>query len=115
MSETVYSQKRNASINGDRKCQKMSEKALRRLFWDPQVRDKMQNHRIEWRFFLERAPWLGGFFERMIGSVKRCLRKVLGNARLTFDEFLTVLIEVEATLNSRPLTCDYSNATEEEG
>ena len=38
--------------------------------------------------------------------------KVLGNARLTFDEFLTVLIEVEATLNSRLLKYDYSNPTE---
>ena len=48
----------------------------------------------------------------MVGrSFKRCLRTALGNARLTFDEFLTVLIEVEATLNSRPLTYEYSNPT----
>ena len=40
----------------------------------------------------------------MVGSVKRPLRKVLGNARLTYDELLTSLLETEGTLNSRPLT-----------
>ena len=74
----------------------------------------MQNYRIEWRFNLERAPWWGGFFERMVGCVERCLKKVLGNARLTYDELLTVLTEVEATLKSRPLTYDYDNPTEGE-
>ena len=34
---------------------------------------------------------MGRAFERMVGSVKACLRKVLGNARLIFDELLTVL------------------------
>lgn len=43
----------------------------------------------------------------MVGSTKRCLRKVLGNARLSFDELLTVVVEVEGTLNKRPLTYDY--------
>ena len=74
----------------------------------------MQNHQIEWRFNLERAPWWGGFFERMVGSVKRCLKKVLGNGQLTYDELLSILTEVEVTLNSRPLTYDYDNPYEGE-
>ena len=49
---------------------------------------------------MERAPWWGGFYERLIGTAKRCPRKVLGNARLNADELLIVLMELEATLNS---------------
>ena len=37
----------------------------------------------------------GGFFERMIKSTKCCLKKILGKARLTYEELLTVLTEVE--------------------
>ena len=59
---------------------------------------------IEWSFNLERAPWCGGIFERMIKSAKRCLKKSIGKNCLTQDELLTLIIEVEAVLNSRPLT-----------
>ena len=43
----------------------------------------------------------------MVRSVKRCLKKVLENVRLTFDELMTMMVEVEATLNSRSLTYTY--------
>ena len=49
----------------------------------------------------------------MIKSTKRCLKKILGKARLTYEELLTVLIEVECILNSRPLTYLYPDETEE--
>ena len=100
-------------VSDNAKTSKGIEKELRLLFNHPQVKDEMQNRRIQWCFNLERAPWWRGFFERLIGSVKRCLRKVLGNARLSFDELLTVMSEVEATLNSRPLTYDYGIPGEE--
>ena len=64
--------------------------------------------RVEWKFNLERAPWWGHFFERMGASVKDCLRKTLGNARLSYEELLTVLAEVECTLNARPLIYVYN-------
>ena len=49
----------------------------------------------------------------MIQSAKRCLRKTIGSARLTYDELLTSVTEVEMILNSRPLT--YLLADEVEG
>ena len=62
---------------------------------------------------MERAPWWAGFFERIVQSVNRCLKKVLKNARVTTEELQAVLVEVEATLNARPRTFVSSEELEE--
>ena len=49
----------------------------------------------------------------MIKSAKRCLKKAIGKNCLTHDELLTLVIEVEAVLNSRPLTYVSSEGAEE--
>ena len=46
---------------------------------------------------------MGGFYELLIGLVKRSLRKAIGKLCLTYDQLLTILKEVEAVVNSRPL------------
>ena len=89
------------------------EKEIRSLIRHLEVRAELDNKGMEWRFNIARAPRWGGFFERMIKSVKQCLKKLIGNARLSFDEMLTILVEVEGTLNSRPLTYDDDNPSEE--
>ncbi len=59
---------------------------------------------VKWIFNVPKAPWLGGVFERMIQSTKRCLRKIIGKSQLTYDELLTALTEIELVINSRPLS-----------
>ncbi|XP_048590618.1 uncharacterized protein LOC116613876 [Nematostella vectensis] len=100
-------------VSDNAKTFKVTAQALQRLYDHPEVQAYLETHRITWRFNLEKAPWWGGFYERMVGSVKRCLRKTLGEARLTFDELLTVLIEVESTLYDRPLTYVYNEIGDE--
>ena len=39
-----------------------------------------------------------------MGSVKRCLKKTLGQLSVSYGELLTTLFEIEAILNSRPLS-----------
>ena len=68
---------------------------------------------IEWTFNLEKAPWWGGIFERLVKSVKRCLRKIIGQAKLSYDELNTTLVEVEVIVNSHPLTYVSSDDLEE--
>lgn len=58
---------------------------------------------IQWKFIVELAPWMGGFYERLVGITKRALRKALGDNCLTEKQLETVVIEVETVVNTRPL------------
>ena len=62
------------------------------------------NTGVKWSFNLEKVPWRGGLFERLIKSTKRCLRKTIGHVRITYDELVTAVTEVEMILKSRPLS-----------
>ena len=89
---------------------KGASKSIRNIMDHPEVRHFMSGVNVKWDFNIERAPWWGGFFERMVQLLKRCLRKLVGRAKLTYEELLTGVTEVELILNSRPLT--YISATD---
>ena len=66
-------------------------------------------HRIDWKFIPEKDPHFGGLWESAVKNIKYHLKCVTANVKLTFEEYSTVLAQVEACLNSRPLValpCD---------
>lgn len=58
---------------------------------------------VKWLFNAPSSPNQGGLFEAAIKSAKTHARRVLGDARLTFEELTTFFTKVEAVMNSRPL------------
>ena len=88
---------------------KATAKFLEQVSNDSQVQEYCGLRGIVWKFIAPRAPWQGGFYERMIKTVKVCLRKVLYRKRVSLDELQTVVIEIQSRVNNRPLTYISSN------
>ncbi|XP_046435993.1 uncharacterized protein LOC124187848 [Neodiprion fabricii] len=68
----------------------------------------LTNDGTEWKFNTPSAPQFGGKWEAGVKSVKFHLKRVIGDAVLTYEEYSTLLVQIEAVLNSRPL-CSLSD------
>lgn len=85
-----------------------ADQELKRLFkassreWH-HIAHVLANDGVEWKFNPPSAPHFGGKWEAGVKSVKFHLRRVVGEAILIYEELQTLLVQIEATLNSRPL------------
>ncbi|XP_018375251.1 PREDICTED: uncharacterized protein LOC108769020 [Trachymyrmex cornetzi] len=64
----------------------------------------LANHGTQWKFNPPSAPHFGGKWEAGVKSMKHHLLRIVGNTLLTYEEMSTLLAQVEAILNSRPLS-----------
>ena len=86
-------------VTDNAKTFKAAAKTLEAVLKRPEVKFFFSHINVKWTFNLERAPWWGGVFERMVQTTKRCLRKTIGSARLNYDELLTTITEAEMIVN----------------
>lgn len=94
---------------------KRAELELKQLWTvvnESRVKNFCASNGIKWKYIVERAAWWGGFYERMVRTVKVALRKTLGKSSLTLDHLQTVLTEIEGMVNSRPITYVASDSDE---
>lgn len=71
---------------------------------EPKLSEFFLDENIEWKFIPPRAPNFGGLWEAGVKSFKYYFKRAIGDSRLTYEEFLTIMVQVESLLNSRPLT-----------
>lgn len=77
-----------------------------------EVAENLAANGTTWHFIPPHAPHFGGLWEAGVKSAKHHLRRVVGNNTLTFEELSTVLAQIEACLNSRPISQISSNAAD---
>ena len=73
------------------------------IFQGNGVLDYFSYEGIQWNLTTFLASWQGGFYEQSVTLVKLSLRKRMGHKILYWDKLMTLLIKVEAIINTRLL------------
>lgn len=76
---------------------------FRSVSLDPALQVALANDQIQWHFIPAAAPHFGGLWEAGVKSFKFHLKRVIGSRTLSKTEFATLLCQIEACLNSRPI------------
>jgi hypothetical protein len=100
----IYSDCGTNFVGADKELQQLLESARHQA----KVSDFLSEQGVQWHFNPPGAPHQGGLWEAGVKSVKFHLRRVMGLSKLNFEGFITLLCEIEACVNSRPL-CPISN------
>lgn len=73
------------------------------------ITNELLDKHIVWHFNPAHAPHFGGLWEAAVKSVKYHLKRIIKDVRLTFQQFTTILAQIECCLNSRPLYAIYED------
>ena len=97
---TILSDNHQTFISGERFLLEMQN--------NPQVKEYLADRRIVWRYQTPRSPWMGEHYECIVRIIKVCPSTAIARKIFTYEEFVTIVKEVENVINIRPIT--YQNA-----
>ncbi|XP_043267646.1 uncharacterized protein [Venturia canescens] len=97
---TLYSDCGTNFIGADAQLQGLFKESAAEM---PHIISSLTNIGTRWSFNPPSAPHMGGKWEAAVKSAKHHLQRVIGDSALTYEEFTTLLTQVESVLNSRPL------------
>ncbi|XP_058797621.1 uncharacterized protein LOC131667864 [Phymastichus coffea] len=99
---TMYSDNGTNFVGANSELQRIYQ-----LHNSPEFKDAIQSfaaaERIEWNFNPPLSPYFGGLWEAAVKSFKHHLNRVVKDQKLTYEQLETLLKEIAAVLNSRPL------------
>nr|XP_041631965.1 uncharacterized protein LOC121502439 [Drosophila kikkawai]XP_041631966.1 uncharacterized protein LOC121502439 [Drosophila kikkawai] len=84
-------------------ARKLDEELVKAIQYNSRVAAEKETEKIQWHFIPPAGPHFGGIWEAGVKSVKYHLKRVIGDSILTYEEMSTLLCQIEAVLNSRPL------------
>ncbi|XP_055634307.1 uncharacterized protein LOC129774571 [Toxorhynchites rutilus septentrionalis] len=107
----IYCDNATAFVGADRELQTLRRDYLKQ-FRSTEWSSYCLSEGIQFRFIPARSPHFGGLWEAGIKSFKYHFRRTIGCRSFNMDQFHTVVAQIEAILNSRPL-CPMSDNPED--
>jgi len=98
-------------VGADKELRQLHKMTMEKRF-QSEICDQTTDAGTQWFFNPPASPHFGGLWEAGVKSLKYHLRRIMGNQRLTFEELTTIVTQIEAILNSRPL-CPVSSDPED--